>query len=209
MPLVLLQGAITIGSRLKIEADFNVVTNYEVELTVQSGWHLGTLSLALDNVYLHVAYNNKVLLEAKIAATLTLSSLDFTLSATYNPNSQGWTFGGGSMPNETIQVGQFIRSLAAELGVSSHNRFLDAFTAISITTIYLEYTSSPNQSSQFALFLSLSAGSTFGNLPLDEILIRFQAKGDSVYWYFDAKAGQGHNVLSLPCFYSPNERLFE
>jgi hypothetical protein len=173
-------------------------TYYEVELDLDAGWHLGDLPLTLDDVHFETAFTNGKLTEAEVSATLELSTVAFTLAAEYIPDNQGWMFSGGTIPGETIQVGQFIADLAKELGVDSHNDFLQPFETIEITGLYLEYRTFEGQSSQMSLFLSLHAGGKFGDfLPLDKILVRFQTNGSGIMWRFDATADGTQDVSKL------------
>ena len=173
-------------------------TYYEVSLDLDAGWHLGDLPLTLDDVHFEVAFTNGKLSEAEVSATLELTTVAFTLAAEYDPDNQGWTFSGGTLPGETIQVGQFLADLAKELGVDSHNDFLQPFETIEITGLYVEYRTFEGQSSQMSLFLSLHAGSKFGDfLPLDQILVRFQTNGSGIMWRFDATADGTQDVTKL------------
>ncbi|HKE57105.1 MAG TPA: DUF6603 domain-containing protein, partial [Pyrinomonadaceae bacterium] len=164
-------------------------TYYEVELDLDTGWHLGDLPLTLDEVHFETAFTNGNLSEAAVSATLELGSVAFTLAADYIPDNQGWKFSGGTVPGQTINVGQFIADLSKELGVDPHNDFLKPFESIEITGLYVEYRTFEGQSSQMSLFLSLHAGGEFGDfLPLDQILVRFQTNGSGIMWRFDATA---------------------
>jgi hypothetical protein len=173
-------------------------TYYEVELDLGAGWHLGDLPLTLDDVHLETAFSNGKLTEAELSATLEFSDVAFRLAAEYVPDNEGWMFSGGTLPGSQIHVGQFITALASELGVDSHNKFLETFEAIEITGLYVEYRTFKEQSSQMSLFLSLDTGGKFGDfLPLDKILVRFQTNGSGTMWRFDATADSKTDVSKL------------
>lgn len=175
-------------------------TYYEVDLDLAAGWRLGDFPLTLDDVRLEAAFTNGKVTEAEVSATLELGAVAFTLAAEYVPDNQGWTFSGGTLPGETVRVGQFLAALAEDLGVDSHNDFLKPFEAIEITGLYVEYRTFKAQSSQMSLFLSLHEGGTFGGfLPLDKILVRLQTNGGGTMWRFDATASgeQATNVSAL------------
>jgi len=162
-------------------------TYYEVALDLDAGWHLGDLPLTLEDVHFETVYTNHQLSEAKVSASLELGTVEFTLAAEYIPDNQGWMFSGGT--EGSIKVGDFITALAADLDVKSHNGFLEAFEEIDITSLYVEYRTFKEQSSQMSLFLSLHSGGKFGDfLPLDKILVRFQTNGSGTMWRFDATA---------------------
>jgi hypothetical protein len=164
-------------------------TYYEVDLDLDTGWHLGDLPLTLEDVHLEAALTNGKLTEAGVSATLELSTIAFTLAADYDPDNRGWTFSGGTAPGATIQVGQFISDLAKDLGVDSHNGFLEPFESIEITGLQSEYSTFEGQSSQMSLFLSLHVGGRLNKLlPLDKVLVSFQTKGSGTMWRFDATA---------------------
>ncbi len=174
-------------------------TYYEVDLDLDAGWHLGDLPLTLDVVHLEAALTNGKMSEAGVSATLELGSVEFTLAAEYDPDNRGWTFSGGTAPEATIQVGQFLGDLAKNLDVDPHNDFLKPFESIGITGLYVEYRTYQGQSSQMSLYLSLHASGRFGDfLPLDKVLVRFQTDGSGIMWRFDATAsGTPQNASAL------------
>jgi len=164
-------------------------TYYEIELDLDTGWHLGDLPLTLDEVHFEAALTNGTLTEAGVSATLELGTVQFTLAANYDPDNRGWTFSGGTTPGEVVKVGEFVRDLAQDLGVNPDNEFLKPFESLEITGLYVEYRTFQGQSSQMSLFLSLHGDSKFGDfLPLDKILVRFQTNGSGIMWRFDATA---------------------
>jgi len=173
-------------------------TYYEVELDLDTGWHLGDLPLTLDEVHFEAALTNGTLTEAGVSATLELGTVQFTLAANYDPDNRGWTFSGGTTPGEVVKVGQFIRDLAQDLGVNADNEFLQPFECLEITGLYVEYRTFQGQSSQMSLFLSLHGDGKFGDfLPLDKILVRFQTNGSGIMWRFDATAADPPTDASL------------
>lgn len=170
-----------------VKSDTN--TYFEVELDLDTGWHVGDLPLTLDAVHLEAAWTDGELTEAGVSATLDLSTVQFTLAAEYDPDNRGWIISGGTAPGAAIPVGQFIADLASELGIDSHNGFLKPFEAIEITGLCAEYRTFQSQSSQMSLFLSLHDEVAQGEfLPLDKILISFQTNGSGTMWRFDATA---------------------
>ena len=172
-----------------IGAKLDTNTYFEVDLDLDTGWHVGDLPLTLDEVHLEAAWTDGELSEAGVSASLELSTIQFTLAAEYDPDNRGWIISGGTAPGSTILVGQFITGLANDLGVNSHNGFLQPFEAIEITGLYAEYRTFQSQSSQMSLFLSLQDKCKFGGfLPLDKILISFQTNGSGTMWRFDATA---------------------
>jgi hypothetical protein len=186
--------------------DFNFIgvkldtdTYFEVDLDLDTGWHLGDLPLTLDEVHLEAAWTDGELSEAGVSATLELSTIQFTLAAEYDPDNRGWIISGGATPGEVIKVRQFIGDLAKDLGVNSHNGFLKPFDEIEITGLYADYRTFQDQSSQMSLFLSLQDKCKFGDfLPLDKILISFQTNGSGTMWRFDATAsGAPKNACAL------------
>lgn len=171
---------------------------YEVELDLDLGWHLGDLPLTLDEVHLEAAFTDGKMTEAGVSATVELGTVPFTLAAAYAADNRGWTFSGGMAPGATIKVGDFMAGLVTDLGVDSHNKFLEPFEPIEITGLYVEYRTYQGRSSQMSLFLSLQAGATFGDwLPLDKILVRFQTDGSGTLWRFDATASGDHDASKL------------
>jgi hypothetical protein len=172
-----------------IGAKLDTDTYFEVDLDLDTGWHVGDLPLTLDEVHLEAAWTDGELSEAGVSATLEMGTIEFTLAADYDPDNRGWIISGGSAPGSTIQVGQFITDLANDLGVNSHDGFLQPFELIDITGLYTQYRTFQNQSSQMSLFLSLQDKCKFGDfLPLDKILISFQTNGSGTMWRFDATA---------------------
>jgi len=130
-----------------------------------------------------------------VSASLELGTVEFTLSAEYIPDDQGWMFSGGI--DHSVNVDDFITALATDLGVNPPDDLLDAFKKIDITGLYIEYRTFKEQSSQMSLFLSLATGGKFGDfLPLDNILVRFQTDGSGTMWRFDATASDDNTDVT-------------
>ena len=167
-----------------------------LSLDVSSGWTLDGVDIEIEDLNLSVGFEkqnataNWQASEVSAQGTLEIGSLFFNLDAEYDASEKSWTFNGGTLPGETINLGDFLTDITHALGLEPPADFLDPFKTVEITGCFLEYQTSSTSSSSWKITVSTDfvSGSAFNGIGLDEIVISFARNGTGTSFSFDATA---------------------
>lgn len=167
-----------------------------IAIDVSSGWNLDGLDLGLEDVSLNIDFSkanpvaNWELGEVSAQGTLEIGPVFFNLSADYDASDMSWTFTGGTVPDEQLNLGAFLTSITGALGIEEPADFLTPFNEVNIIGCYIQYQTSSTASSSWQLTVStdFAGGSFFGGLGLDEIVLNFSRTGTATSFSFDATA---------------------
>ena len=165
-----------------------------LDLDIAAGWTLDGVDIDLEELSLNVSFAkasstaNWVVQEATAEGTLEIGPAFFYLSADYDPSDKTWAFSGGTIPDETENLGAFLRKVTEALGLEPPADFLDPFKTVKVTGCYLQYQTSSTSSSNWQITVStdFQSGGNFHEVTLDQIVLSFSRDGTGTSFSFDA-----------------------
>lgn len=179
-----------------------------ISLDVAAGWTLDGVDIGLDDLSLSIEFTkadstaNWSLQEASAAGRLEIGSLLFNLSAEYDGVDRTWTFSGGTIPAESVKLGDLLTDITQALSLEAPTDFLSPFSSVNVNGCFLEYQSGSAGSAAWQIVVSLdfSSGNQFNGVILDDLVIRFGRNGTGTSYSFDATtptpASQGVDTLT-------------
>ena len=174
----------------------SVKESVNLSLDVSSGWNLDGVDIEIEDLNLSVGFekespdSNWQASDVSAQGTLEIGSLFFNLDAEYDASEKSWTFNGGTLPGEKINLGDLLADITQALKLDPPADFLDPFKTVEITGCFIEYQTSSTSSSSWKITVSTDfvSGSAFNGIGLDEIVISFARNGTGTSFSFDATA---------------------
>lgn len=171
-----------------------------IDLEVNSGWNIDGVPIALDDLSLNIALRKDAaqsgaptpkwaLAQAGAQCTLEVGSAFFNLSAEYDGNAKGWSFSGGTLPNTSLKLSDFLAEVATDLGLSGVGHFLDDFADVTVESCYVQYQTAADTSPYLQLILSTDFtpdSPTGKGLALGDVVFKLVREGGGTRIGFDA-----------------------
>ncbi len=167
-----------------------------MSLDVAAGWSLDGIDIEIDDLNLSIGFDKAdataiwTLGEAAARGTLEIGALVFNLDAEYDGDSRTWTFAGGTIPAETVNLGDLLTDITQALDLEAPADFLAQFHSVDVDGCFLEYQSSSSGSASWRIVVSLDLTSVaqFNGIELDDLVINFSRNGTGTSFSFDASA---------------------